>query len=52
MKVTALEIILLILGPVVLRPVFSDNTEYMIACFVYGLGLGFGKLAFSDMDDK
>lgn len=29
-----------VLGTVVLRPVFPDNGQYLLACFVYAVFLG------------
>ncbi len=30
-----------IIGCVVLRPVFTDDVEYLVACMIYALVLGF-----------
>lgn len=43
MKFNWLDVLLIVIGPIVLRPVFEDNTEYMIVCFIYGFALGIRK---------
>ena len=41
-----------ILGAVVLRPVFEDDTEYMLACLIYALVLGFVSSILDIKEDK
>lgn len=48
MNLSGLQIFLMIIGPVVLRPIIFENNRYLLACVFYGFMLGLGKMFIDD----
>lgn len=46
------ELILIVVGPIVLRPVIEDDARYLAACVFYAVMLAIGKHVFSSLDIK